>query len=401
MHLFLYGGDAGGISALIQSALNEAGIQPVIFAAGSLAENIPDRSTVWMDLSCGEGSDAADHQRQVLAALGKSCQIIGLVKGPGDPMTDQLLAHPLARFAEVTAINLDKIGKLARRFLAHPPLAETLGLGPRHQGKGQTIAIIGGGGKTTLMYMLAHELSAAGNRTIVTTTTHIRKPVPGQVPLIFEADDACGDPLHDTTMLSDISKALDRHSLLAILQTAGPKEQAEGKMAGPPPAFIAQLPLLADYVLVEADGSRGLPLKAPAAHEPVYPPQTDHVLALAGLSALGKPLQEICHRADLAARRLGCSPEHRVRPEDLARLVFHPQGQLKDLPSGARLGILLNQADTLMPDGLLGIQPPAEAMHTARLLADLGATHVYITALQSSVPVLHHLIKERGSSCSF
>jgi hypothetical protein len=54
-----------------------------------------------------------------------------------------------------------------------------------------------------------------------------------------------------------------------------------------------------------------------------------------------------------------------------------------------------------MPNGLLGVQPPAEALHTARLLADLGADHVYITALQSAVPVLHRLTKERGSSCSF
>jgi probable selenium-dependent hydroxylase accessory protein YqeC len=401
MHLFLYGSDAVGISALVWNVLDETGVRQVVFTGGCHADHIPEHSTVFMDLTRGDASYAPVDQEQVMRSLDRPCQIIGIIENPDDPIMDRLRNHPLARFAEVTATNRDNIGNLIRRFLVQPPLAEALGILPKHRGRGQTIAIIGGGGKTTLMYMLAHELSAAGYRTIVTTTTHIRKPVPGQAPFILETDETCRDPQHCKTMLEQISKALDQHPLLSILQTAGPKEQAEGKMTGPPPAVLARLPDLADYVLVEADGSRGLPLKAPAAHEPVYPPRTDHVLALAGLSALGRPLQKICHRADLAARRLGCGPEHRVRPDDLARLVFHPQGQLKDLPAGARLGILLNQADTLMPNGLLGVQPPAEALHTARLLADLGADHVYITALQSAVPVLHRLTKERGSSCSF
>lgn len=401
MHLFLCGGDAGSISGLIRNALDETGIQPFIFTAGSLADNIPRGSTVLAILTSGKAPGEQIDPQQVLAAMGKPCQIIGLIKNPADPVIGLLQAHPLARFYEITSVNLDKIGKLVRRFLIQPLLSDALDIGPKRRDRGQTIAIIGSGGKTTLMFMLAHALSAAGNRVIVTTTTHIRKPVPGQVPLLLETVSSDSDPLCGKELLPAISNALVQHPLLAILQTAGPKEQAEGKMKGPPAVLLECLPQLADYVLVEADGSRELPLKAPAEYEPVYPPQTDHVLALAGLSALGRPLQEVCHRSHLAVQRLGCSPQHRVAPEDLARLVYHPQGQLKDLPAGARLSILLNQADALTPDGVLEVHPPAEALRTARLLSELGAGQVYITSLQSAVPVLHRLIKGRGSLCSY
>ena len=80
-----------------------------------------------------------------------------------------------------------------------------------------------------------------------------------------------------------------------------------GKLTAPPQAQLERWMTLADIVLIEADGAKRMPCKAPAAHEPVLLPQCDTVLAVAGLSALRHPLREVCFRAELAAELLLCS----------------------------------------------------------------------------------------------
>ena len=102
----------------------------------------------------------------------------------------------------------------------------------------------------------------------------------------------------------------------------------------------------ADAVFLEADGAKHLPCKAPVAHEPVLLPQSDIVLAVAGLSAVGKPLQEVCFRLETACTLLGVPPETILTPELLAKLLADEQGGRKAV--GARhFYAVLNQADTL------------------------------------------------------
>ncbi len=45
-------------------------------------------------------------------------------------------------------------------------------------------------------------------------------------------------------------------------------------------------------MIIEADGARKLPIKAPAEHEPVIPEFVNTVITVIGLSGLGKPLTE-------------------------------------------------------------------------------------------------------------
>ena len=53
----------------------------------------------------------------------------------------------------------------------------------------------------------------------------------------------------------------------------------------------------ADLTLIEADGARHLPCKAPAEHEPALLSSSDLVIGVTGLSALGQPLgKEMCIR---------------------------------------------------------------------------------------------------------
>ena len=141
--------------------------------------------------------------------------------------------------------------------------------------KGHIVSLVGGGGKTTLLYAMADHCARKGWRVLVITTTHIRQPA------------ACYAP--------------DKAALSALWQTGHyvvigtPAEN--GKLTLPPPQLLRRM-AQADAVFVEADGAKHYPCKLPAAHEPVLLPQSDIVLAVAGLSALGKPLREVCFRYD-------------------------------------------------------------------------------------------------------
>ena len=143
-----------------------------------------------------------------------------------------------------------------------------------HIGRGVT-ALIGGGGKTTLLYTLTEELRKSGS-VVLCTSTHIR--VPEQYPLVTGGT----DELRDT---------LNRHGAVC----AGTPAEG-GKLTAPPIAY-EDLVRLADYVLVEADGAKGLPLKLHAAHEPVIPENAQRVVLVVGASGFWKPLRQVCHRA--------------------------------------------------------------------------------------------------------
>lgn len=131
-------------------------------------------------------------------------------------------------------------------------------------------AIIGSGGKTTLMFALVRELSRIGS-VIVTTTTHIWKP---ERIAVFET-----------------VKRVD-----GIVCIGTPCEN--GKLTTPVQS-MQELASLADFVLVEADGSAGKPLKAHAAHEPVIPENSGQVICVAGASGLNRPIKEAVHRPEL------------------------------------------------------------------------------------------------------
>ena len=56
---------------------------------------------------------------------------------------------------------------------------------------------------------------------------------------------------------------------------------------------------MADYIFAEADGSKHLPLKAHAAHEPVIPPEANQTILVLGASGFGKPIAAAAHRPAL------------------------------------------------------------------------------------------------------
>ncbi|MDQ3248775.1 MAG: selenium cofactor biosynthesis protein YqeC, partial [Chloroflexota bacterium] len=146
-------------------------------------------------------------------------------------------------------------------------------------------------------------------------------------------------------------RALDQHKRCLVIG-----EVQAYKVRGIAPERVDQLVAQAAglnvaAVLIEADGSRWLPFKAPAAHEPVLPTSTTLLIPVMGLDALGAPIDDThVHRAEQVRRLLGLAPDDattRLTPQMVARLLVHAQGGAKALPAGARLLPLLNKAETV------------------------------------------------------
>lgn len=193
-------------------------------------------------------------------------------------------------------------------------------------GKKHTICLVGGGGKTTVMYELAAAWAACGRRVLVLTSTHILQPADGRF-----ADDV------------PAVQNLWQQRRYAVI---GTPELSTGKLTAPPQFLYEALQLQADVILCEADGSRHHPCKVPAAHEPVLLPDCDMVLAVAGMDALGNSLQQACQRPQLAAELLGCSAEKIIDAQMLASLLLSEQGARKNVGVCAYY-IVLNKCDLI------------------------------------------------------
>lgn len=179
--------------------------------------------------------------------------------------------------------------------------------------KGVT-AIIGSGGKTTLLRTLSGELPG---RVLLCTSTHFQGYA--DLPTVLDPTAA------------DLRKALAAHPIVCA---AGRSPTGKLVDCGLPYETLADL---ADFVLVEADGSRRRPLKAHALHEPVIPPCTRQVICVVGLSGLHRPVSEVVHRPELFCPLVGCTPEDEATPERVARALV--QEHLADT-------YFLNQAES-------------------------------------------------------
>ena len=202
--------------------------------------------------------------------------------------------------------------------------------------RGEVISLVGGGGKTTLMFALAHELEAAGENVVTTTTTRILEPAAVETFLIVEPD--------EERLLSRVSAELKNHRHLTLAAFKTP----DGKLKGISPALVDKLVRTVPYILVEADGAARKPLKAPNATEPVIPESTSLVIAVVGMDALGCRLtEENVFRPEIVSRLTGLAQGGTVTADTIATLITHAEGITKGSPSHARIIPLINKIDII------------------------------------------------------
>jgi molybdenum cofactor cytidylyltransferase len=225
---------------------------------------------------------------------------------------------------------------------------------------GDVVTFTGAGGKTTLMFRLAEELRAAGLTVITTTTTRVSAEQTRLAPARLALD---------TAMAPDVLAARVGMAIAAYghVFLYSPSTVEPGKVAGISPQVVDTLAArrAADVIIVEGDGARRLPFKAPAEHEPVVPAATTILAPVVGLDVLGAPLDvDHVHRPERIAGLTGAAPDDSVTPALIAAVLAHPQGGIKGLPPVARLVPVLNKTDD---------PPRLDAAHEiARLLLAAG-----------------------------
>ncbi len=208
--------------------------------------------------------------------------------------------------------------------------------------EGGVASLVGAGGKTSLMFRLAQELSRTGDPVLTTTTTKIFSPSPDQSEHVIVSAST-------ETVIREVGRILKlgRHVTAAAVRVPH-----QGKLAGFAPDLIQSFRQsgLFRWILVEADGAAGRPLKYPASHEPVIPGCTTHVVAVAGLAAVGKPLtDQWVFRAREYGQISGLALGELVSEASVAKTLAHEPGLFKGSPSQARRLAFLNLAHA--PDG--------------------------------------------------
>jgi probable selenium-dependent hydroxylase accessory protein YqeC len=203
----------------------------------------------------------------------------------------------------------------------------------------EVISLVGGGGKTTLMFALAKELADEGLRVVTTTTTKIMAPALSDTEAVVLSKD-------EKEIIRQVKIELNSHLHITLAR----EKLASGKLSGVTPETIIDIAQLTkiSHIIIEADGAAHHSLKAPAEHEPVIPPNTSLVIAVVGLDVLGKRLDEnAVFRAVIAAKLLGIPLGAIISPEVIGGLVASPHGITKGCPPGIPIVAFLNKIDAI------------------------------------------------------
>jgi probable selenium-dependent hydroxylase accessory protein YqeC len=216
-------------------------------------------------------------------------------------------------------------------------LAQALGVKAR-----EMISLVGAGGKTTLMFRLARELSAGGTRVVTTTTTKILEPASGETGILFVDSD--GERIKDF-----LTGHVDQYSHITVA-----RERLElGKLKGISPNLVDEFWRLdgINTIIIEADGAAGRPVKAPRENEPVIPTSTTLVVAVLGVDGMERELNEKnVFQPERISNITGIPLEERLTDEAIGLLMTHPEGIFKGAPSLSRVVAFLNKVD--IPNGL-------------------------------------------------
>jgi len=211
-------------------------------------------------------------------------------------------------------------------------LVELLGLGAH-----ELVAIVGAGGKSTLMATLGAELAEAGHTVLAPTTTKMGSGQTDRFPTVVWMDDVLGKDVSRKEGV-DATDLRTRPGPILVLERGD-----ERKVTGPAPHVVGALFATSDYMLVEADGARGRSFKAPAEHEPVIPAATTYVAIVMGADAFGRPIAEAAHRPERVVALSGREASAAITPAVVASVVGHRDGGLRGVPQEARIAVVVTK----------------------------------------------------------
>lgn len=224
------------------------------------------------------------------------------------------------------------VNSSANRRIENDELIHTLGL---QTDRPMVVSVVGAGGKTSFIDILAREIEKQGHRVLVATTTHMGRPKGRSV---FGIDEMISGKV--------ISSCDERVVFINGREGIVRGNDGISKLSSISFADIDELKKYGIPILIEADGSKCLPCKAPAEHEPVIYPKSDIVVGIEGTAAVGKKIIEGAHRPSLVATALDKDIEDLITYEDLVLLLNSEKGQKKDVKSSMKYIALINEFPT-------------------------------------------------------
>lgn len=192
------------------------------------------------------------------------------------------------------------------------------------------ISVVGGGGKTTLIEVLADELKLKGKRVLIAPSTAIALPEKNKYDNLF-IEEISSEFLPESGSITYFAQYNDfikiRTKDIGLIENIKSKE-------------------IFDYLLIEADGAKKKPIKAPGDHEPVIIQCTEITIGVIGLDSLDMPIdEEHVHRAEIFKSMIDKS--HIIIDEDaIVELVLNENGLFKS--SLGRKILFLNKADSTL-----------------------------------------------------
>jgi probable selenium-dependent hydroxylase accessory protein YqeC len=194
--------------------------------------------------------------------------------------------------------------------------------------EGDVVAFVGAGGKSGAILQVTGELEEAGMPVLVAPTTKM---------LVSEAEEI--GPVLTSEDGEDLRSKVEESLAGGGAAVAGSAILSKKRVGGVEPSWVPALAPRNGVTLVEADGSRRRPLKGTAAHEPLLPGGVTLVVAVGGIRALGKPVNEDhVHRPEVFSEITGTGPGHTIDARAFADALlagFH------NIPEGVRRAVLL------------------------------------------------------------
>ncbi len=224
------------------------------------------------------------------------------------------------------------------------------------------VAVVGGGGKSSLIYRLGAEAVALGRRAILTGTSRFTQ-LADAPPLRAVVTD-------ESSLPSAVASALETEHIVVASTGHLPK----GRLAGLESQTIGALAAMHNVglVSVHSDGSRQRPFKAPGEHEPAIPESATHVVAVVGLDALGAPIDEAhVHRPEAVHALVGAATH--ADASVIARTLVDASGGRKQVTDQPFIVVVNKSASD-----------PAAAASLARAILKAGAAHVVTTELRDT-----------------
>ena len=192
------------------------------------------------------------------------------------------------------------------------------------------ISIAGAGGKTTLMFELTKLFPGPA---VLTTTTKVG-----------------ADQIRSTDLSMELS-SFPPKVMRSSMWVSPSLESHNGKIAG---CSLEEFRILSAIcrknnlpLINEADGAARRHIKAPAAHEPVIPPESNICIYVTGLDVLGKPVNsENVHRPEIFSKLTGLAEGDIIEADNIVRLLEHPLGGLKNIPEQTKKIVYLTHTES-------------------------------------------------------